>query len=144
MSPRRSSRARSSHLPPTTGGHTNSASSSTSNKPDRNTRSILNGHFRTVSPGTAPTARSDSIDDADSVVRGVNSIDLPPRRSRRGNDSDITKEKDNKLVRVGGDEAEDDEAIEEDVTRCICSQPEYPGPGASVKEQLTTAGTEVL
>lgn len=33
-----------------------------------------------------------------------------------------------------------EETLEEDVTRCICGRPEYPGPGASVKEQLSGSG----
>lgn len=136
MSPRRSSRARSSHLPSSTSGQTTSAASSTSTKPDRSTRSVPNGQTRVASPRRASTVRSESIEDTDSTLRGGNPADLPPRRSRRGNDTEIKKEKDTKPQLEEGE----DEVIEEDVTRCICGQPEYPGPGASVKEQQTVIG----
>lgn len=66
------------------------------------------------------------MDDADSNTKTES---LAPRRSRRGNDS----EKDEKPKQT---EEEDGggEALEEDITRCICGQPEYPGPPASIRD----------
>lgn len=65
------------------------------------------------------------MDDADSNTKTES---LAPRRSRRGNDS----EKDEKTK--APEEEEDGEGLEEDITRCICGNPEYPGPPASIRD----------
>ena len=65
------------------------------------------------------------MDDADSNTK---TDSLPPRRSRRGNEA----EKEEKIKQLEGEE--DGEGIEEEITRCICGQPEYPGPPASIRD----------
>lgn len=137
MSPRRSSRARSSQNGPPAPPHTNSSSSiTTTTKDNRNTR-LSNISTRPASPGRrASTVRSESIEDADSGARALDGVGVP-RRSRRGETENNSK-KGNSGLENEDDEAED--VQEEDVTRCICGRPEYPGPGASVKEQLSTGG----
>src|ERR1700761_3705953 len=75
MSPRRSSRARSSQQPPPGPNHTNS-SASISSKPDRDTRTS----HRANSPRRSSTQPSESADGADSTSRAEQ---IAPRRSRR-------------------------------------------------------------
>ena len=65
------------------------------------------------------------MDDADSNTRPES---VAPRRSRRGNDTD--KEAKSKQQ----EEEADTGVLEEDVTRCICGQAEYPGPPASIRD----------
>jgi len=60
-----------------------------------------------------------------------------PRRSRRG--AEAEKEA---LVKQQSVEEEDNEVIEDDVTRCICGQAEYPGPSASIREQYNNTGKQ--
>lgn len=63
---------------------------------------------------------------------------LPPRRSRRnGEDREPTV----KQQIEDGEEDVDPEAAEEEVTRCICGQAEYPGPSASLRQQQTDPDT---
>jgi len=59
-----------------------------------------------------------------------------PRRSRRG--AEHEKEP---LVKQPSVEDDDNEAIEDDVTRCICGHADYPGPSQGIREQYGTAGT---
>lgn len=130
MSPRRSSRARSLQQPAPS--QANSSSSSTTTLKD--TRISRTGASnRSISPRTASVQRSESIDDADSMAR---SDQAAPRRSRRGADT----EKDAHIKQPSVEEEEND-AIEDDVTRCICGHAEYPGPSASIKEQYSNTGT---
>ncbi|KAK5459785.1 Histone deacetylase complex subunit [Exophiala xenobiotica] len=124
MSPRRSSRARSSQQPPTAPTHTSSTPSNNS-KPDRDTRT---GN-RNNSPRIASTHRSESVDGGDSNPRAEQ---LAPRRSRRNGEE---KEPAVKQQVEHGDEDAGPEATEEEVTRCICGQAEYPGPSASLRQQ---------
>lgn len=120
MSPRRSSRARTSQPGPPT--HTNSTTSSTSlTRAERNTRSIN----KAQSPQEYPPRRSESIDDADSNTKTES---LAPRRSRRGNDSEKEEQ-----IKQQDDEGGAEE-LEEEVTRCICGQSDYPGPPASIRD----------
>ncbi|KAJ5146116.1 Zinc finger PHD-type [Penicillium bovifimosum] len=115
MTPRRSSRARTSQPSPALVQHANSSNSSNSLTRERSTRSNhkngSNGH------------RSQSIDDENG------SKDLPHTRQRqRANhdDDDQPREEDE-------DEIEDEE---EEVTRCICGQQDYPGLPPSRREAL--------
>ena len=66
-----------------------------------------------------------SLDEADSkdATEG-----LAPRRSRRGNEP----EKDEKPNQP--EPEEDEEALEEEITRCICGHTDYLGPPASIRE----------
>ncbi|EXJ78454.1 hypothetical protein A1O1_08854 [Capronia coronata CBS 617.96] len=124
MSPRRSSRARSSQLPPAGLNHTNSNMSNPS-RPERDPRATN----RTNSPRRPSTQRSDSVDGADSTPQGEQ---LPPRRSRRNG---VEKEPAGKRQQDEEESALDPDPVEEEVTRCICGQAEYPGPSAATRQQ---------
>ncbi|KAK6368148.1 Histone deacetylase complex subunit [Exophiala oligosperma] len=133
MSPRRSSRARSSQLPSTASNNNNNNSSfttSNNSKPDRDVRT----NNRTNSPRRPSINRSESGD----LGEMSRAEQLPPRRSRRnGEDRDPTV----KQQIEDGEEDVDPEAAEEEVTRCICGQAEYPGPSASLRQQQTDPDT---
>ncbi|KIX09456.1 uncharacterized protein Z518_00536 [Rhinocladiella mackenziei CBS 650.93] len=135
MSPRRSSRARSSQQPPPGPNHTNSHSSNNS-KPDRDTRAS----HRTTSPRRPSTQRSESADGADSTSRAEQ---IAPRRSRRNGE-----DKEQPAVKQPVEEEEEDDneengvdPAEEEVTRCICGQAEYPGPSPSIRQQQPNTDT---
>ncbi|RMZ14852.1 hypothetical protein D0860_01916 [Hortaea werneckii] len=90
---------------------TNSSSSSlaTSKQLDAYAKTTSNGHHKSTSP---PSLASDEMSE-------------PPRRSQRSHPTqhdEATQDDDN--VQEGN-------AEEEDVTRCICGQQEYPGPPLS-------------
>ncbi|OAP61416.1 hypothetical protein AYL99_03619 [Fonsecaea erecta] len=124
MSPRRSSRARSSQQPPPAPNHTNSTSSINS-KPERDTRT----NNRAPSPRRPSTQRSESADGADSSSR---TEQIAPRRSRRNGDE---KEP---IVKQQAEEEENGlDPADEEVTRCICGQAEYPGPSPLLRQQQT-------
>ncbi|KAI9929989.1 hypothetical protein AWENTII_003557 [Aspergillus wentii] len=133
MTPRRSSRARTSQPSPAILQHTNSSSSSTSlNRGERNTRS----NHKISSPQRSSTQRSQSIDDAD----GGSKNDFPHTRQRRArgeDDQDPTMKQGE-----GEDEEEDgeDEEEEEEITRCLCGQQEYPGLPPSRREAVGRSG----
>ncbi|KAI1612036.1 hypothetical protein EDD36DRAFT_272599 [Exophiala viscosa] len=126
MSPRRSSRARSSQQPPAGPNHTNSNTSNNS-RPDRDNRAGNHAN----SPRAASAQRSESADGADSTSRAEQ---IAPRRSRRNGE-----EKEPVVKQHAAEEDEDAEAeaeaVEEEVTRCICGQAEYPGPSAALRQQ---------
>lgn len=109
MSPRRSSRARTTGPGPQ---HTNSSNSTSQNRTERSTRS----HQKRE---TSSTQRSESRDGS---TNGQGDS-LAARRSKRGVDMD----NDETIERPVGDD-EEDEAEAEEVTRCICGFSEYPGP----------------
>lgn len=122
MTPRRSSRARTTQPSPALLQHTNSSSSSSSHARDRSTRSNQKNH----SPQGSSGPRSQSIDDAENGSRP----DIPHTRTRqraRDDDDDPPREEDE-------DDAEDDE--EEEITRCLCGQQEFPGLPPSRREAL--------
>ena len=111
MSPRRSSRARTTQPTPTLLQHTNSSTSSVSStRPDHNARS--NGKDPSLRSSVAP--RSQSSDD-----RG-RSMKSQARRTRSSQD-DAKDE-----VPPAIDDEHEEEGDEE-VTRCICGTQEYPG-----------------
>ncbi|EED17509.1 transcriptional regulator (Cti6), putative [Talaromyces stipitatus ATCC 10500] len=113
MSPRRSSRARTTQPSPAL-HHTNSSSSGNShNRGERNTRSN-NKH---ASPQRSSTHRSQSLDDSDGKP------DLPQTRQRhRAQDDD-----NDDLSQANDDEGDEEENDDEEITRCLCGQQEYPG-----------------
>lgn len=125
MSPRRSSRARTTQPPPTAPQHTTSSNSSNSlPRTERSSRS----HQKLQSPQTTSTKRSESLDNPEiTLARG----EPPPTRRSKRNEV----EQDEPL-KVNRDEAEYDEGDGEEVTRCICKNPEYPGPPASARDPL--------
>ncbi|ERF73096.1 hypothetical protein EPUS_06557 [Endocarpon pusillum Z07020] len=116
MSPRRSSRARTTQPPPPP-AHTNSSTSLSSlTRAERNTRA----NNKPTSPQDSATQSSESIEDAERLGRGE-----PPatRRSKRSN----TNEKE-EVTKKAQQPDVDEEAESEEVTRCICGNAEYPGP----------------
>lgn len=120
MSPRRSSRARTSQpqqIAPQQ--QTNSSSSSiTSGRADRNARS----HHKTLSPQSSAAPQSRSSEAVEDLVK------LLIRRTRSSQE-DI---RDN----IRAEPEDEDEENEEDVTRCICGQQEYPGIPGPVEDAL--------
>ncbi|RLL94153.1 hypothetical protein CFD26_100855 [Aspergillus turcosus] len=130
MTPRRSSRARTSQPSPAILQHTNSSSSSNSLTRERSTRS----NHKISSPQRSLTQRSQSIDDADNATRN----EYPQTRQRqrsRGDDDNL---------RLNGEEEDEDEDgegdEEEEITRCLCGQQDYPGLPPSRREALGRNG----
>ncbi|KAF9891174.1 hypothetical protein FE257_004738 [Aspergillus nanangensis] len=122
MTPRRSSRARTSQPSPALLQHTNSSSSANSMTRERSTRS----NHKISSPH-----RSQSVEEPDATSK----TDYPQTRQRRtrgDGDND----------RLGEEDGEDDEdeEEEEEVTRCLCGQQEYPGLPPSRREALGRNG----
>jgi PHD-finger len=126
MTPRRSSRAR---IQPSPAVLPHSQSSSSTNSltraGERNTR--LNHKF--ASPQRSTTQRSQSIDDPDPATKN----DLPQTRQRQRAREDDNDE----VLRLTGAEDEDDDAEEDEVTRCICGQQDYPGLPPSRRQDKT-------
>ncbi|CRG87716.1 Putative histone deacetylase complex subunit cti6 [Talaromyces islandicus] len=130
MSPRRSSRARTTQPSPALLQHTNSSSSGASlGRGDRNTRA----NHKISSPQRSSTQRSQSLDDSDGKP------DLPQTRQRQR-----VRDEDNGAPsgRNGDaeDEDEDDENEEEEITRCLCGQQEYPGLPPSRQDSTARNG----
>ncbi|OCT50421.1 hypothetical protein CLCR_07432 [Cladophialophora carrionii] len=123
MSPRRSSRARSSQQPPPAPNHTNS-NTSTISKLDRDTRTSHRPSQRRRSSTQPP----ESADGADSSSRAEQAA---PRRSRRNGE-----DKEPVIKQPLEDEENDIEAADEEITRCICGQAEYPGPPFALVRRL--------
>lgn len=126
MSPRRSSRARTTtQLPPAVPAHTNSSTSSiSSSRAERSTRSKDK-----PSPPQRSNPRSQSFDHLDDPVR-------PLRRTRSGAE-EIKEQKANNQ-----NEDEEDEGDEEEITRCICGHMEYPGLPSPTRELLKQQAKE--
>ncbi|KAH8423503.1 Histone deacetylase complex subunit [Aspergillus melleus] len=122
MTPRRSSRARTSQPSPAVFQHTNSSSSSNSLTRERSTRS----NHKIPSPN-----RSQSIDDADEGSKN----DFPQTRQRQR-----TRGEEDNGINGDGEEEEPEEDDEEEVTRCLCGQQEYPGLPPSRREALGRNG----
>ena len=126
MTPRRSSRARTTQPSPALFQHTNSSGSSVSLTRERSTRS----NHKNPSPQASSGHRSQSIDDAESGLRA----DLPHTRQRqraRDDDMEPPQEEDD-------EDPEDDE--EEEVTRCLCGQQDYPGLPPSRRDAMSRGG----
>lgn len=112
MTPRRSSRARTQPSPAVL-LHTNSSSSSTSlTRGERSTRS----NHKIPSPHRSTAQRSQSLDDPDAALK----TDVPHTRQRQ-------RARDEGTPRLAADEEEDEDGEEEEITRCICGQQDYPG-----------------
>lgn len=126
MTPRRSSRARTSQPSPAILQHTNSSSSSASLTRERSTRS----NAKNPSPQGSSGHRSQSIDDADAAK-----LDFPQTRQRQRARGD---EEIDKIAEVEEEEGEEDE--EEEITRCLCGQQEYPGLPPSRRDLLGRNG----
>ncbi|CEJ60192.1 hypothetical protein PMG11_08776 [Penicillium brasilianum] len=127
MSPRRSSRARTTQPSPALLQHTNSSSSNNSLTRERSTRS----NHKNPSPNGSSGHRSQSIDETENGSRA----DLPHTRQRqrtRG-DNDPPREDDD-------EDPEEDE--EEEITRCLCGQQDYPGLPPSRRDALGRVGVK--
>ncbi|KAL3468618.1 hypothetical protein BJX64DRAFT_10033 [Aspergillus heterothallicus] len=122
MSPRRSSRARTSQPSPAI-QHTNSSSSSTSMTRERSTRS---NHKN-------PSPRSQSIDDADKP-------DFRETRQRQRARGDEEIDPLSKRAEGEDDDMDDEEEDEEEITRCLCGQQDYTGLPPSRREALGRNG----
>lgn len=111
MSPRRSSRARTSQPQPAAPQQANSSTSSTSSgRADRSVRS----HHKLPSPQSGAAPQSRSSEEVDGSVKS---------QLRRTRSSQDDAKADTKAVPEDGE----DEEGEEEVTRCICGHLEYPG-----------------
>ncbi|KAL2001742.1 hypothetical protein VTN02DRAFT_1327 [Thermoascus thermophilus] len=130
MTPRRSSRARTSQPSPALLQHT--LSNGSSNPLSRGERSTRSNH-KIPSPQRSSTQRSQSLDDPD----GGSKNDFPQTRQRqRARDDD---EQDD-LLKLGGEEDEEEEGEEEEITRCLCGQQDYPGLPPSRRDALGRSG----
>jgi DNA mismatch repair ATPase MutL len=116
MSPRRSSRPRNTQPPPSAPSHSNSASSVSSTRAERSTRS----HHKPSPAQKSQTPQSLSSEEADDPAHAPEAPQT--RRSKRGQAHD---EENNTKV---DDDLEDDGDEEEEVTRCVCGNQDYPGP----------------
>ncbi|KAF2841106.1 hypothetical protein M501DRAFT_929253 [Patellaria atrata CBS 101060] len=123
LSPRRSSRARTTQPPPSVPPHSNSPSTTSSNRADRSTRS----YHKQSSPRKSVTPRSLSSEDGDDGAHGQAPEPILTRRRTRGQDND--EEENAKL----DDDFDEDVADVDEVTRCICGHQDYPGPPLDVK-----------
>ncbi|EON65674.1 hypothetical protein W97_04913 [Coniosporium apollinis CBS 100218] len=122
MSPRRSSRARTTQPPPSAPPHS-STSSSVSSARDRNARASV----KQQSPRISATPQSQL-----SSENGDNAALAPPtqpRRSARG--QDVNEHEAAKFDTELDDEEEAGD--EEEITRCVCGHQDYPGPPSDPK-----------
>lgn len=131
MSPRRSSRARTTQPSPALLQHTNSSGSSTSlTRGERSTRS----NQKLSSPRRSSVNRSQSTDDPDSGSKN----DFPQTRRQR------TRGEDNEeAIPAVSDEEDEEDGEEEEITRCLCGQQEYPGLPPSRREALGRQGSKL-
>ncbi|KAF2714319.1 hypothetical protein K504DRAFT_367076 [Pleomassaria siparia CBS 279.74] len=119
LSPRRSSRARTTQPPP---GVPAAASTSASSVSSARTERPSRTNNKQSSPQKSATPHSLSSEDLDERPRGAQAE--PPQTRRRARVQDNEEDDSTKLE----DELEDDIAEEEEITRCVCGQQEYPGP----------------
>ncbi|MCJ1252137.1 hypothetical protein MMC30_009375 [Trapelia coarctata] len=127
MSPRRSSRARTTQPPASAPVQTNSSTSSiSSGRAERSTRS----HQKTSSPHISTLPRSVSLDEPDEQPK-------PSLRRTRSGHEDVKD-----TVPVNDPELDDEEAEEDDVTRCICGFADYQGLPVSRIEALKQAARD--
>lgn len=132
MSPRRSSRARTTQPPPNAPQHTTSSNSSNSlPRTERSARS----HQKLQSPQSSSTQRSESLDNPEFVSRGEG----PTTRRSRRNDTEPED-----ASKTNGDEIEYENGDGEEVTRCICGNLEYSGPPSFIRESVHRGGTKTI
>lgn len=134
MSPRRSSRARTTQPPPTAPQHTTSSNSSGSNSIPRAERSARSNQ-KIQSPQTSSTQRSESLDNPELVGRG----DGPATRRSKRNDAETEE-----AIKTNVEELGFDEVDGEEITRCICTNPEYPGPPSFVRDSAYRNSTRPI
>ncbi|OKP09702.1 hypothetical protein PENSUB_4973 [Penicillium subrubescens] len=128
MTPRRSSRARTTQPSPALLQHTNSSSSNNSLTRERSTRS----NHKNQSPHGSSGHRSQSIDDTENGSR----TDLPHTRQRQRTriDNDGPPRED--------DDEDPEEDEEEEITRCLCGQQDYPGLPPSRRDAFGGVGVK--
>ena len=134
MSPRRSSRARTTQPPPSVAtAHSTSSSSVASGRTDRAPRVNQNQS----PPHKSSTPHSLSSEEPEEPPRG--SQVGPPLTRRRTREQDNDEDDSAKL----DDELDDDMVEEDEVTRCVCGYQEYPGPPSDVtKSGSVLTGSE--
>jgi len=131
MSPRRSSRARTTQPPPGVNtAHSNSSSSVSSARTDRAGRT----NNPQATPQKSLTPHSLSSEEPDEPPR--ESIPEAPLTRRRTREQDNDDEDTTKLE----DELDDDMAEEDEVTRCVCGFQEYPGSASTADASKPGAG----
>ncbi|KAI1541537.1 PHD-finger motif containing protein [Pyrenophora tritici-repentis] len=118
MSPRRSSRARTTQPPPSVATHSNSSSSVSSARTDRASRV----NAKQTSPPKSSTPHSLSSEEPEEPPHGAQPE--PPLTRRRTREHDNDEDESAKL----DDELDEDIAEEDEITRCVCGYQEYPGP----------------
>ncbi|KAI9828282.1 MAG: hypothetical protein M1819_006620 [Sarea resinae] len=137
MSPRRSSRARTTQPPSAGSQHTNSSSSSSSSgRAERNTRS----HHKAQSPRKASPPLSQASEEAEESAKAGDAAQARRRRREPGSEEDEPPNMNNSKR---GHVTEDDEEDEEEITRCICGHQEYPGPLVSLTDASNRRETKV-
>ncbi|KAH0538700.1 hypothetical protein FGG08_004717 [Glutinoglossum americanum] len=140
MSPRRSSRARTTQPSTSHPSQTLSSSSSTSSgRADRSTRS----HHKNQSSQKSTPPRSRSSEEDDEASRIASSEPLQTRRRKREREDD--EELDRDISRTDGQDVqgeEDEEEEEEEITRCVCGNQEYPGAPVPITTQSIEADAD--
>lgn len=119
MSPRRSSRARTTQPPP-----------SVATAPSVSSSSVSSGRNpKQASPQKSSTPHSLSSEEPDDVARAAH-LDAPLTRRRiREQDTGAAPDDDDASIAPQDDLDDDDDMAEEDeVTRCLCGFQDYPGP----------------
>ncbi|KAG9190315.1 hypothetical protein G6011_08403 [Alternaria panax] len=127
MSPRRSSRARTTQPPPSVATHSNSSSSVSSARTDRASRV----NSKQTSPPKSSTPHSLSSEEPEEPPHDAQPE--PPLTRRRTREHDNDEDESAKL----DEELEDDIAEEDEVTRCVCGYQEYPGPPSDAPKSMS-------
>ncbi|OAG16833.1 PHD-finger motif-containing protein-like protein [Alternaria alternata] len=127
MSPRRSSRARTTQPPPSVATHSNSSSSVSSARTDRASRV----NAKQTSPPKSSTPHSLSSEEPEETPHDVQPD--PPLTRRRTREHDNDENESAKL----DDELDDEIAEEDEVTRCVCGYQEYPGPPSDAPKSMS-------
>lgn len=136
MSPRRSSRARTSQ--PSSGGvnHSGTSSSTSSSRGDRGTRAT--GKSEEPLPSATPASPSSE------EVDGQEAVLMESRRTRQSRRDAHEEEQHQRHEDVKQNLTQDnDDGEDEGVTRCICGQAEYPGPPYDLMH-LSVEGIDAL
>ena len=120
IDPRRSSRARTTQ--PQSGSQHSSTPSSTSGRPERNTRSFS----KAGSPQKSTPSGSLSSEPLEDTITAEDP--LATRRRTRGNGDERDKAPPTKLESVEMPNDDDDIQEEDEAVRCICGFDDYPGP----------------
>ncbi|KAF9696286.1 hypothetical protein EKO04_005624 [Ascochyta lentis] len=127
MSPRRSSRARTTQPPSNNHtAHSVSSSSVSSARTDRATRT----DYKQTSPHKSSTPHSLSSEEPEEPLHDSH-MDRPLTR-RRTREQDVDDDDPAKL----DDDLDDDMVEEDEVTRCVCGYQEYPGPPSDAAKSL--------